>query len=166
MICRISLALTFALLLISSAWAQDAKPTGPGLTIRQAIEINAALGQMNCETKLLHDGAKETSACIPYPPDKLKAGLAWAIAKNQRRVTIVLQDYQREVNRFLTTLRHKQNGDLVDEDNVAFQNYQAELLSKPAFTGEPPLDHFKKAEIEPLNLQPSIIAALLPIIDE
>jgi hypothetical protein len=166
---RLWLVTAVALALLAGvdlALAEDAPKDGPILTIRQALEINSALGQMNCEVKMLVDGAKQTSTCIPFPPDRLKVGLAWLIAKDQRKTATVAQDYQKRVNEFLATLPRKADGDLAPEANVKFLAYQAELLEKPAFLPGERLEHLKKSELEPLNLQPSVLSGLLPIIDE
>lgn len=157
-------SLAFALALSTVAVAED-QPAPPALTIRQVMEINAALGQMNCEMKLLTDGAKQTSACIPYPPEKLKVGLAWLIAKNQHKTAEVAQSYQRQVNAFLATLPRKADGNVTDEASAKFIAFQYDLQDKAAFLPGEALEHFKKVEIESLNLQPAVISGLLPIID-
>ncbi len=148
-----------------AALATDAKivPIHAALSVRQALEVAGALGQMNCEPKLISDGAKQTMACPPFGTDRLKVGLAWQIAQNQAKIKQVVETYQKERNRLLSLAERKPDGNLTEKASAKFLTEDAELLD--ASSGIT-VDRFKKAEIEPLNLQPGIIAALLPIIDE
>jgi hypothetical protein len=168
--CVTALGAALVLMAVHAAHAQQTAlaadkiaPIHSALSVRQALEVAGALGQMNCATRTIKDGAKESLICEPYPTDKLKVGLAWQIAQNQAKVNAVVQTYQKERNRLLSLADRKSDGNLTDKASARFLTEDAELLD--ASSGVT-LDRFKKVEIEPLNLQPGVIAALLPIIDE
>ncbi len=138
-------------------------PIIPALSVRQAIDMSGAFAQMNCATKIISDGAKQSLVCEPYSTDKLKIGLAWQVAQSQAKIRQVVETYQKERNRLLSLAERKPDGNLTDKASAKFLTEDAELLDASSGVVLP---HFKKSEIEPLNLQPGIIAALLPIIDE
>jgi hypothetical protein len=150
-------AAAIVLAAVSAAPAQEPRPEP--LTIQQVIEITNSLTEIKCESTPTKAGVKE---CAP-----LKVGLAWQIALILRRATNVVQEYQRIVTAHLATLPRKADGsDLTPEGMVKFQAYQTELLAKTAFPGEEGLPHLKRGDLEPLNLAPSILSGLWPIIDQ
>lgn len=156
------LALLFALV-ASPALAQQPIPVPSALSVREAIAIANALTQMNCAQRVIKDGAKESFVCEPYGTDKLKVGLAWQIAKSQSRLGPIVRTYQSERNRMLGAAERKPDGNLTEKAQAKFLADEAEMLD--ASSGVT-LDHFKREEIERLNLEPSAIADLLPIIDD
>jgi hypothetical protein len=135
----------------------------PALSVRQVLEIAGALAQMNCASRVIKDGAKESLVCEPYPTDRLKVGLAWQIAQNQAKLKQVIETYQKERNRLLSLADRKPDGNLTEKASAQFLTEDADLLD--ASSGIV-LDRLKKDEIEKLNLQPGVIAALLPIVDD
>jgi hypothetical protein len=160
---------TFAALASSCAFAQEAKPAAPVLTIRDVIGISNGLDRMKCEKKIIRSGSQEIVDCVPYPASIMKAGLAWQAMENQRKAMMIVQDYQRHINQHLAALpreSHNEAGDLTITANAQFQLYQADLLDKPAFLPGETLVHFKKSEIDPLNLPVDVLTWLRPIIDE
>jgi len=156
-------ALAFVVLLpVASLAAEkpdDAKLTDAKLTVEQVLQINAGLSQLNCGNKIIKDGAKETLVCEPY---KWSAGVNWLIATNQRKTTEIAAQYGKVRNQAIANLPHKPDGSLTDEAAVKFTVQDREQLDVKT---EISLDHFKRADLEPMNLPPSVIAALLPIID-
>lgn len=129
------------------------------MTVEQVILINGALAQLNCAPKILHDGAKESSACEPF---KLSAGLTWQIATNQRKTQEIVTQYNRVRQQAVASAPRKADGNLTDE---AAAKLLADDRAALDVKLDIQIDHFKRADLEPLNLQPGIVSALLPIID-
>lgn len=137
--------------------------TAGDLTVDQVIRIHAAVQQMNCRGTVIKDGAKESFACVPYSSDVLKPGLVWLIADVQTKAAMVRVQHDRALAIMRASLARRPDGNPTDEAAAKFEVQLNELLEKPAGVTLP---HFKRAELEPLNLAPAVISALMPIVDQ
>lgn len=129
-----------------------------GLTVQDVVMINNALSQMNCAPTIIRDGAKETQVCVPY---KISAGLTWAIAANKRRAEGVIAIYDKVRNEAVVAAEKKPDGELTPGALAQFNLDDRKWREAPAGVKLLPLP---RAEIEAMNLQPSILSALIPII--
>lgn len=164
-----------AIVFASPVAAQTATPSATpkidqarGLTVGEAVALAGALGQLNCAYKIIKDGAKESDVCVPYDwhalyGDDRAVKLPWTIATYARAVAPIADTYRQQTNEALAALPRKADGTPSDAAQAQFQIDDQARLKQPANIE---LGHFKRADIEPLNLQPSLISALLPIIDD
>jgi hypothetical protein len=148
-----------ALLLASSASALAGDNEPSKFTVEQVLQINAGLSQLNCGNKTIKDGAKETQICEAY---KWSPGLTWMIATDQRKTLEIAAQYNKGRNQALASLVRKADGNPTEEAAAKFAVADRDALDVKF---EIALDHFKRADLEPMNLPPSVITALLPIID-
>lgn len=151
-------ALAIALTIIATpAFAQQ--PPSAEMTIEQVMQINAGLSQLNCVQRVIKDGAKETLVCDPY---KWGIGASWLIASNLRRTQEIASQYTKLRNQALANLARKPDGDATNEAAAKFAvDDRGYLDVKVSIV----LDHFKRSDLEPMNLPPSVITLLLPIIE-
>lgn len=143
-------------LFCSSAFADEKPKT---LTVQQVISVNVATSKMSCGDRTLKDGAKETQVCEPY---KWSPGLTWQIATVQQKTQEITSRYARVRNQTLAQQPRSPDGNLTQEAAVKFTLQDSELLDAQADVDIP---HFKRTDLEPMNLPPAVIAALMPIID-
>lgn len=143
------------LLFSSIAYASD----GEKFTVEQINQINAGLSQLNCANKIIKDGAKETQVCDNY---KWSPGISWLIATNQRKVQEIITQYNKIRNQAIANLPRKPDGTPTDESAAKFAVHDRELLDEKVSIE---LSHFNKTELDPMNLPPAVIAALMLIID-
>lgn len=151
---------TFFAVALSLAALVSASAAEPTITVNDVILINGALNRMNCAEKVIKDGQKETFICEPY---KLSAGFAWSIATNLRKTADVVTQFQKVRNEAILKLDRKSDGDPTEAARAKFSLDERAWLDAPVTDVK--FDRFKKADVEPLNLAPSVISALLPIID-
>lgn len=149
--------LIIALAILASSPTLAADPQK--FTLEQVMQISVGLSQLNCGNRIIKDGAKETQVCDNY---KWSAGLTWLIATNQRKTQDVVAQYSKVRNQAVANLVRKPDGTVTDEAAAKFAVQEREFLDE---TVSVELDHFKKSDLEPMNLQPSVIAALILIID-
>lgn len=154
-------AIFLVLIIVAGARSAEPMPTKP-LTVGQIITIGNVLMRISCQDKVIKDGAKESFVCEPYSADKLKPGLSWQIAGNLSKATEITSRFQRAHNQALIGQARKPDGALTDEAQSAMAAHDAGLLEMEEKID---FERFKRAEIEPLNLPPAIISALMPIID-
>ncbi len=114
---------------------------------------------MNCGNKIIKDGTKETQVCDSY---KWSTGLAWQIASNQRKTLDIVNQYNKVRNQLIAALPRKNDGEPTSEASAKFTVQDRELQEQ---TTDVALDHFKRSDLEPMSLPPSVISALWPIID-
>lgn len=143
------------LIFAAPAFAADVRP----LTVDDALNINAALSQLNCGNRIIKDGAKESFVCEPY---KWSAGMAWLIAGNQDKLKRVAAQYAAVRNQVVDGLSRDKDGKVTQEAEAKFAIMDGEWRAKDAGAT---LDRFKRSELEPMGLPPSVLAALMPIID-
>lgn len=155
-------ALFRVIFLLLSASSFAAAGEKPPLTVQDVISIHNAAQVMSCVHRVLRDGGKETLFCEPFGPDKLKTSLAWQIAELQSSAAPVVQKYQRARNLMLASYSRRPDGTLTQEEQARFLAAEADLLDSPAGVDLP---RFKRSDIEPLNLAPPILAAIMPLID-
>lgn len=129
------------------------------LTVDQVVQIAQGLSQLDCASKIIKDGAKETVACEPY---KWSPGMVWQIATAQRKARDVVNDFQRLKDVEITKLPRKADGSIADEVQSQFSVKMRGLLDQDA---KVVFDKFKRDQLEPMNLPPSVISLLLPIIE-
>jgi hypothetical protein len=142
-------------LIFSPAWAADAEK----LTVEQVLQINLALSQMNCGNKIIKDGGKESFVCEPY---KWSTGLSWQIAGNQHKVLDTAAQYNKLRNQVIASLARKPDGEPTSEAAAKFAIQDREFQEQKVDIA---LDHFRRSDLEPMNLPPAVLSALWPIID-
>lgn len=135
------------------------------LSVGQVMAIHSALTQMNCQNKVIKDGAKESTTCevFAYVTDAGKSGLVWQIAENQSKAAAVRQKFEVAHNKMLAALPRKPDGNLTDESLAKITAADTDWAEQPA---DVEFKKFRRSEIEAIKLQPAIISALLPIIED
>lgn len=151
---KLILVATCLVLSASSVFAEEQK-----ITVEQVVQINAGLGQLNCGSKIIKDGAKETQVCDNY---KWSPGLNWMIATNQRKAQDIVAQYNKVRNQAINNLARKADGTPTDEAAAKFAVQDREYLDEKVSVE---FERFKKTDLEPMNLPPSVLSVLMLIID-
>lgn len=149
------LAATTGLGIAADAPAADDKR----LSVEDVVWINSALSQLNCGGKVIKDGTKETFICEPY---KWSPGINWMIATNLRKAQEIATQYNRLRGQAVANLTRKPDGTPADDAQAKFAVDDRKMLDDKITID---LGRFKRGDLEPMNLPPSVIAGLLPIID-
>lgn len=148
------------LFLVAALLTAPASAFAGDLTVEQTVMIERALVQMSCASRIIKDGGNEKMVCDPI---KWTPGLSWQIATVQQRIHVVTAQYNRIHDEALSHLERKPDGDFTAAAMAAFAVQDRGFLDQKA---DVDLPKFKRADIEDKGLQPWIIAALMPIIED
>lgn len=129
------------------------------LSVGQVIQISVALSKMNCGDKILKDGSKESIACVPY---EWSPGLSWMISGNLHKSQEVALRYYKLRNEALAALPRKADGTIASDVDAKFGQYDSGMQDQDSGVT---LEHFRRSDLEPMKLPPSVLAGLWPIID-
>lgn len=130
-----------------------------GLTIGQVLQINGGLAGMNCATKVLKDAGNEKMGCVPY---EWSAGMVWRISESANKTEGVIKRYYQWRNATVATLVRDKDGKVPADVDAKFAVRDQEMLDTDSGLS---LERFKKSELEPMKLPPSVLNALWAIID-
>lgn len=157
-----------SLLLLTPVHAQDntqavtivaKSDKAKALTVDEVLLIAQGLSQLDCGNKAVKDGTKESVICEPY---KWPMAMVWQIATAQRQAREVVTEFNRLRDVEVSKLPRKADGTISDEAQAQFAVKMRSLLDAAARTH---IDKFKRSELEPMSLPPSVISLLLPIIE-
>jgi hypothetical protein len=147
------------------------------VTVRQALEINAALQATGCQPGVvIRDGSKESAICkvFDYVSDKGKIGFSRQIADWEAAVKDAADAYNKANNQRVAAFDDKSNngryrnkdGELTQEAISQLAVWRDAYLEGDAFLGgRVPPPRFKRSDLEAVGFQPPLLAALRPITD-
>ena len=151
-----------ALLFPSLAYAADAvkPPKSPtGLTVGQVLQINQGLAGMNCASKVLKDSGNEKIGCVPY---EWAPAITWKISEAQHKTEEIIKRYYKLRNEGLAALPRDKDGKVPGDLDAKFALRDGEMLEADSGLV---LEHFHRADLEPMKLPPAVLGAIWPIID-
>lgn len=149
---------TFALI-VAAALAASPATAAEKLPVDQVLQIAVSLSQLQCGNKMVKEGGAEKIVCEPY---KWPADLSWRIARNLRKARDVASDYDRMLEQERSKMARDKDGQPTEKASAELTvTMRARLDSQINVDFE----RFTRAELEPMNLPPNVISALLPIIE-
>lgn len=130
------------------------------LTIEQVAIANAALGQLNCGNRTVKEAGGEKQICEAY---KWSTSTTWDIATLQQRFAEVVTKYNKIRSEAIANLDRKPDGAPTEKAIADFNVRDRAMLDMDANVQ---IIKLKRSELEAMNLQPAVVAALMPIIAE
>lgn len=144
---------------VSANGTMSAQTTTKGLTVGQVLQINSGLAGMNCANKVLKDSGNEKIGCVPY---EWSAAMTWKISEAQHKTEEVIKRYYKLRNEGLAALPRDKDGKVPGDLDAKFALRDGEMLEADSGLV---LEHFHRADLEPMKLPPAVLGALWPIID-
>ncbi len=130
------------------------------MPVDQIVQIAVGLSQMQCGNKLVRESGGEKIVCKPYD---WSAAMAWQIARNLKKARDVALDYDRMAEQARANAQRDKDGNLTDKGAA---DVALALRARSDAQIGIDLERFNRGDLEPMNLPPAVISALLPIINE